>query len=364
MASQIFDLEITRHLKGIFVMELPRFLSAGAGIALLIGSNALAQGLSANTARNLGGNIDRSNLVHVLNPAVKSTAQVSGGIAWRDIATTGPLTTASSLSSFRIAYLNGHHAQRGISVARRSDGNAHIYLSDSRSSDDPLNASATWWTIPGAVGGEVSGDFATNSDISFTIPGGPAWHYLVLGGFEIRATNSVNNFNTGELSLHRLGVNVSQSVSEPRVQLPPKISVTFDTHDAGKPIFVKVSYAWVPYSYLRKLGSSEYLVAASSVSNRSAPSPSAGPFGGGILGSPGAPERALANMRGQRPETDRTLLTGFNFEFANEPRPLLSFGVHLLGDTGPAGPTTEAVSWQDDNRDDPIAWSANYVTLK
>jgi hypothetical protein len=345
-------------------MLLPRFLSAGVSFALLFGSSALAQGISADAARNLSGNIDRTSLIHVLNPAVKSTAQVSGGVAWRDIATTGPLTPASALSSFRIAYLNGHHAQRGIMVARKSDGNAHIYLSDSRSGDDPLNASATWWTIPGAVGGEVSGNFATNGDINFTVPAGPSWHYLVLSGFEIRATNSVNNFNTGELSLRRLSVNVSQSVSEPRVQLPPQISVKFDTHDAGKPIFVKVSYVWVPYSYLRKLGSSEYYVAASTVSNRSAPSPGAGPFGGGVLGSPGAPERALANMRGQRPDTDCTLLTGFNFEFLNEPRPLLSFGVHLMGDTASGGPTTEGISWQDDNRDDPINWSVSYVTLK
>jgi hypothetical protein len=331
---------------------------------LIYGPFVSAQAISADAANQLTSNVTLASQIHVLNPAVRSSVQVSNAIAYRDIAVNGPLTTASALSSFRIAYLNGNHAQRALKVQRQGNGSAQLYLADRRGDDDPLNASATWWTIPGATGGDVSGSFATNGDINFTLPPGPAFHYLVLNGFEIVAASSTNNFNTGELNLRRLAIQVSQAVSEPRVNRPPSISVQFDTHDAGKPIYVKIAYTWVPYSYLRKLGPSEYYVAANSVSNRSGLSSNSTPFGGGVLGSLGASERALANMRGQRPDTDRTLLTGFSFEFTNEPRPLLALGVHLMGDTGPSGPATEAISWQDDNRDDPINWTVNYVTLK
>ncbi len=328
----------------------------------LVGHNISAQPFPASVAKQLP--IDRTtDLGHVLRPAVKATARVSNGSPW-GIRAEGPLALNSALSSFMVAYQNGNHAQRLLGVHPVGEGQAHIYLADGRSADDPVDAAASWWTIPGATGGVVSGDFTANNDIAFTLPNGPAWHYLVLSGFQIRATNSVNNFDTGELNVSRLSVSTQPAISEARVNAPPRIFVNFETHRPGTPIQVFVHYVWVPNNYLKKLGTSEYIVDRKSASNRTIATTGPSPFGGGVLGTPGTAERAIANIRSGAPNTDRILLTAFDLQFTNEPRPLLAFGVHLNGDIGRASPSPDAISWQDNNRDDPINWSASYVMLK
>jgi hypothetical protein len=332
-------------------MNMKRVLDltvASAILSLATGTSAFAQALPPSlTIPNLSR--DNTDLVIGLNPAVKSTARIVDGTAYRNIATDVPLGPGSALSSFKIVYRNGDHALRNLAVRRMEDGLARVQIADARSGDDPLDAHATWWTIPGATGGEVSGDFATNAAINFDIPAGPAWHYLVLGGFEINVPG-FDTLNTHEQRIQRVSISAQQAVSEARVNRPPKITVAFETQDAGKPINVKVHYAWVPLRYLKTINGSPYYVEQRSNANSTS--------------RPGAADRTIATMRGPAPNSDQTLLTGFDLRFTNEPHNLLAFGVHLNGQNGQATPGNEAISWQDNNRDDPISWTVSYFTLK
>ena len=56
---------------------------------------------------------------------------------------------------------------------------------------------------------------------------------------------------------------------------------------------------------------------------------------------------------------DKAALEGFHFHFGNSDHPIHSFGVDLQPDR-----TSESILFQDNNRDDPIQWSVDYVTLK
>jgi hypothetical protein len=67
----------------------------------------------------------------------------------------------------------------------------------------------------------------------------------------------------------------------------------------------------------------------------------------------------IDRANGDARRTDRTLLPGFNFRFNNESHNILAFGVHLNSQLGSDTPRNEAISWQNNNRDDRIHYSAS-----
>lgn len=121
-----------------------------------------------------------------------------------------------------------------------------------------------------------------------------------------------------------------QEMSDRYFDVEPRVS---DRRAA--PYFVKVAYIWAPNSRL---------AAGRMVSGSS---------------------RAAAQVSGRLP-TRPHVLQGFSFHFGNSDHFIRDFGVHLTG----AGPVLrnpaaigEVVSWQDDDRDDPIQWTVRFSDL-
>jgi hypothetical protein len=56
---------------------------------------------------------------------------------------------------------------------------------------------------------------------------------------------------------------------------------------------------------------------------------------------------------------DKVALRGFRFYFRNADHHLKSIGVKLQADGG-----ADPVSFQDNGRDDPIAWSVEYARMR
>ena len=112
-----------------------------------------------------------------------------------------------------------------------------------------------------------------------------------------------------------------------------------------------VQYVWVPTTYL---------IGEGRVGNRTDPARTRG--GVGISGQ-GSPERLRNSVTAQLPASDRYLIRAFDLKFNNGTHNMLDIGVHLDGATGSTG-ADDAISWQDNNRDDPIEWSVNYLNLR
>ncbi|MFZ1566004.1 hypothetical protein [Sphingorhabdus sp.] len=296
--------------------------------------------------------IDRTTpgLVAALKPAIKASVSVRNqSLAYSTPANAG-LTAAAALSSFRIHYDNGDHAIRSINVRKLPDQTAALNIADSFS-DDPITAFGNWWVIPGATGGELTTSISSGQEINLTVPVGPANHRLVLGGFSLRIDGSGNNFEKGEVQVGRIAIRLNDPSPQASNSAASRISGTVFTNDGNRNIIVTVQYVWVPTTYL---------IGEGRVGNRTDPARTRG--GVGISGQ-GSPERLRNSVTAQLPASDRYLIRAFDLKFNNGTHNMLDIGVHLDGATGSTG-ADDAISWQDNNRDDPIEWSVNYLNLR
>jgi hypothetical protein len=268
----------------------------------------------------------------------KATATVNSQVRARNAPANASLTNAAALSAFRVKFDNGDHALRSINVIKQTDQTAGLWMSDSNG-DDPISATGTWWVIRGATGGQLSATISSGQEINLSVPAGPANHRLVLGGFSVSIGGTTSNFETGEVQLQRLAIRVRDPHPAASNSAASRISGVVHTSDGNRPITVTVQYVWVPDSQIA---------------------------GGGIVTNqtPRTSNRVWVRNRdqavGQMPTSERHLIESFDFQFTNGTHNMLGLGVHL---NGTEGATTEAVTWQDNNRDDPIAWSVSYLQM-
>jgi hypothetical protein len=299
-------------------------------VAAILGSSAIAYADPVLT-------IPRG--VTLRKSATKATATVNSQVRAHNAPASGSLTNAAALSAFRVKFDNGDHALRSINVVKQTDQTAGLWMSDSNG-DDPISATGTWWVIPGATGGQLSTTISSGQEINFSVPAGPINHRLVLGGFSFNIGGTTSVVETGEVQLQRLAIRVRDPHPAASNSAVSRISGVVHTNDGNRPISVTVQYVWVPDSYIS---------------------------GGGIVTnqSPRTESRARVRNRdqavGQMPTSERYLIESFDFQYTNGPHNMLGLGVHL---NGTDGATTEAVTWQDNNRDDPIAWSVSYLQMR
>ena len=301
-------------------------------------SVATAQGVILPTAP-LTANPAFVDGLRVTPTSTLSTATVRSQVGLAAAAANVPLTQAAALSSFKINFHNGDHQVRALSVAKRSDGAADLYMNDSNG-DDPFGGYATWRIIPGAIGGEVSTTVrsSVSDQISISVPPGPPGHRLVLGGFTLRNAGSISPFETGDTQIGRIALFANDDRGA------ATISGGITTNDANRPINIMVQYVWVPVSFL---------TLTSALNNNSQRS-----------GGDGLDVRAISKASGQIPRGSNYVIRGFEFAYSNgATHNLLRMGVHLDGDRT-SRVLSEAISWQDNNRDDPITWNVKFFEVR
>ncbi|NJR20512.1 MAG: hypothetical protein HC777_02945 [Hyphomonadaceae bacterium] len=175
------------------------------------------------------------------------------------------------------------------------------------------------------------------------VPTAPAAGYrLVLGGFKITNGGSVGPFESGDTQIELISINAQDAFPLPSTNSQSSISGSIRTNSPTRPINIAVQYVWIPSSFITMSASAQ----------NDTPS----------MGRPSGAVRALAVARGQVPETDKYVIRGFEFEYLNGPHNVLSVGVHLNGATL-SGRRDEAVSFQDNNVDDPIRWNVSFFRV-
>ena len=244
---------------------------------------------------------------------------------FRPRTTTVPLSETSVLSAFRLGFSNGDHHVKQISV-RRSGAQAVGVLADNNG-DDNYAFTASWWNIPGSVASEMSGNADFYMGINgIILPEGPAESTLALVGFNLTAPQDAEIW----------GVRVLLDSATRKVNF-----VLETTNSARGDIGYTIQYAWVPNTALN--------------GNFTA-------TGSGV--EPGA--RRASQASGTLPPDGRYILRGFDLKYNDSNRSaqnLLGLGVHLAPGPNPAV-DREVVTWQDNDRNERIAWRVDYSTLK
>lgn len=264
------------------------------------------------------------------------------------------LPQVAALNGFLLSFGNGDHKLRQVGVL--ADGRYTRFAFADSNGDDPFRASAGWTTFTHGTAGEVS---AVGGG-KFRIPlptQKPAGHVLVLRGFEFRRADgsdaNLRNIsvwldsqrNVAEVSLtddqgldfRGLERTLGLAAAAGATLLPGLLEAAHmdATRIAARNIpqmvgkyrgyKVTVQYAWIPQGLVQQEGTL------------------AG--GGGDLDRP-------------RVATPVHALQGFEFTFDNSDHHLLTLAVNA-DDRG-----RRVFAFQDNNRDDPLHWTVNYLTLK
>ena len=290
------------------------------------------------------------------------------------IASSKPLGKAPLLSGFRLSFENGDHRVRRIAIVP-NDRTMTASLSDGNG-DDPFEAGAAWH-VPshGAIGGSVTQGGGGVFDID--IPRGPAGSVLVLSGFDFkRADNSDANIRSFAVKLDSASSKARVTLLDDQgmdfTALAGAVATSFGFNTIGGPLGAMAAGAssfgayggFAPGGTRRDNPFRRY---TATVHYAWVPSNAVGQevsvTGSGIF---------AAQSSGTFPGDPDHVLTGFSFHFQNSDHFLMTVGMHLNGisqDMVGAGfarirsPLSYVVSWQDNNRDDPIQWSADYRKL-
>jgi hypothetical protein len=263
------------------------------------------------------------------------------------------LPAAFALNGFSLKFDNGDHKLRRIGVLGRGRF-TELALADSNG-DDPFTASANYTIFTGRNAARiVTGQVVAEGGGKFEIPlrgNAPAHSTLVLGGFAFQREDgsdanlrNIGVWLDGERKVARVSLMDDQGVDFRGFEstigaaflngvLPGAFEVMLATNvpravrgirSAGKyrPYRVTVQYAWIPNAMVEQ-------ESAMSGTDR---------------------------QRRQRPPSRIDALQGFEVMFTNSDHHLLGLGVNPSGNGG--------VLFQDNNNDDPMQWTAAYVTLK
>jgi hypothetical protein len=273
-----------------------------------------------------------------------------------DVGTTKPFSGPAVLTSFNLKFANGDHKLRRVAVMPKG-ATATLSFSD-QNGDDPFNASATWASflstrpVPQSTVNAFGGG-------RFDIPLGEpvAGRTLCLSGFEFRRRDGM------DANVRSIGVwltNNSQGKPVARVMLMDDQGPDFRGFETT--LGVAFGVAAVPFGVLggttativdalsRTASFDERRYRAYSVSVSYAWIPNTAVV---------ASSRFTGTSR--TPSSGRVLPThgaiqGFEYYFGNSDHHLLSLGVR------PG--RTEAIAFQDNDRDDPITWALQMAELK
>jgi hypothetical protein len=257
-------------------------------------------------------------------------------------AASSPIAPVSALSMFLVGFQNGDHKFNRLAVL--PNGATALVAFADQNRDDPFRTEARWVNFEGGLAGSVSGFGSGSYDLA--IPAGPANHTLVLRGFELRRKDRT------DANVRQMGVQLLQDRKVARVTLvddqgpdfrgvggimiPAIIAglgvTTAEIIEASqrlseargplRPFAARVDYAWIPNSLVETRG-----VVTGSESGREA-----------------------ARIPG------RAVVQGFEATFGNSDHHLLVVGV----DTSSGG----SVSFQDNDRNDPMRYRLDYVALR
>lgn len=287
--------------------------------------------------------------VRVDPPAARVTGESRIHVGSRGEAITAPdrpIARAAALSHFHIGFHNGDHKFRHLKLLVETENEVKVAFAD-QNGDDPFEADARWINLSDGRSGLVSGQGHGRAVTKMALRQYQD-HVFALRGFEFRRAPGTDA-NIRHLAIrHRNGileVLLSDDEGEggsrfddgsgvPRVGDPPEVWETYVQRQfqrqllgggrQGRPYDFSVQYVWIPKS----------LVASTGV----------------VTGS----ERGTRDAA--RVPPGRAVLSGFSFSFLNSDHHLLTLMVSTL--EGGMG------RFRDNNEDDPVRWSIEYVALR
>ena len=264
-----------------------------------------------------------------------------------------PLPGGWALAGFELRFLNGDHKLRRIGLLGE-ERFVRLALAD-QNGDDPFQGRVLLTSLPGAKVQQVTADGGGKFDIR--LPGAkPADSTLVLSGFEFRRADG------SDANLRNIAVWLDPERNVARVSLTDDQGLDFRGLEAS--LGAMAASMLVPLPGLLEVGS---VVSGSGAANR-AIRQNSGQYRGYRVSVQYAwiPDSQVAS-RGGLTGTDRSrasvpanaridALQGFEFTFTNSDHHLLGLGLNSDG--------RGTALFQDGNTDDPMQWSASYLTLK
>jgi len=263
-----------------------------------------------------------------------------------------PLGQGWALAGFGLRFANGDHKLRRIGVL--GEGRFARFALADRNGDDPFNAEVVFTALPGIRVQQVSAEGGGKFEIP--LPGkAPPNSTLVLSGFEFRRSDGsdanlrsigiwtvpgrrviqVSLIDDQGVDFRQVLPSLGPAAAAAALGLPGALesgsvaagfravnSPVNGRYDVYRSYKVAVQYAWVPNSRIQAQGALS-----------------------GTRGSRAAPPRERIDA-----------LQGFEFTFTNSDHHLLELALNPDG--------SGSASFRDNNLDDPMQWSATYVSLR
>jgi len=279
-------------------------------------------------------------------------------------ATNCPLSQAPALGDFRLWYNNGDHKVRTIGILHEQ-GSLLAKYSD-QNGDDPFHVEANFINVPGATGGTISA--AGSGTFNIQLPTKPANTTLVISGFLFERLSGTDN------NIRTMSIKMDQENSLAQVSFIDDQREDYRSVDANA--IVSGSLLVVPFGTIISTALSLEQIAKAAINegkNTARPYaitlqyafiPNSRVFKNGSLSGT---SRGKGLSQGQLPTWTTLAYRAFVLRFNNSDHHILGVGIHLNGMAtfpGQRGFESDAITWQDNNTDDPIQWLVDYSELK
>lgn len=385
-----------RALTGLLLCALP--LAMATALPLAVAQDGAAATPATPRVPNAARDQIRRLPLPVQATALQWSSVTVNTTGMRDIGRASPqpaLAPVHALRGFKLQFQNGDHKLRRLGVLAE-DRFVNFALADSNG-DDPFLAHAELINLSAGQMAEVAGIGGGKFEIP--LPAGPAGHVPVLAGFEFRRNDGsdANVRNIGVwldagrgvarvsliddqgLDLRGLTLAIGASIggaalpgivdwAAPIASLSAPITGGIIYNKAIENIYegkrgyqVRVRYAWIPRAAVQTFGA--------------------------LAGS----DRDMLEPSQWQRASRVDLLQGFEFTFMNSDHHLLGIAVNDLWPaaartdsattlpgmrpatpqpglpqtrTQGTPPVAKGVTFQDNNKDDPVQWSYTYVTLR
>lgn len=341
-------------------------LTVLALIALTLSLPASAQRKKSNsTINNKAVNLKSTSLPTTNTRETLIYSRATGvGNEYLIAAPSLPIASGAALSSFRLWYNNGDHKIRTIGVLHEQ-GTMNAKFSD-QNGDDPFRAEANWISVKGATGGTVIA--AGSGTFNIQLPIKPANTTLVLSGFSFeRASGTDSNLRT-------MSVRMDQENSLVQVSFLDDQREDYRSVDSN--LLVSGALLVVPFGTIISTGMSlESLLNGAKNDSKNTARPYAATIQYAYIpnsqitsnGSVSGSDPNRIHMTGQIPRKGPMAYRGFVLRFNNSDHHLLGMGIHINGlksFPGQRGGDEDAVTWRDNNADDPMQYIIEYSVLK
>lgn len=280
-----------------------------------------------------------------------------------DVAASAPIGSVSALAGFRFRFQNGDHKLRKMGVLGK-DRYASFTYAD-QNGDDPFQAEATWAVVGAGRGGSVTATGGGQFEVP--IPGGKlAGHTLVLTGFEFRRQDGT------DANVRSIGVWLDSDRSTARVMLMDDQGADFRGFE--RTIGAALLAGAIPMGEMK--GTVDTMLSAIGRVNRGQANGKYRPFAITVqyawIPNSGVAGTEAFTGTGRNPSSGKVfpatgVLQGFEFYFTNSDHNILDMGIMgplLKPPASLPSPNGEVVEYQDNNRDDPMRWGAQFVTLR